>query len=362
MSLTRMVGKRSVENTLLFDLLPRVSRSFYLSVRVLPRALRRPIGLAYLFCRAADTIADTRLVPRAGRLERLLEYRAAFAERNLTVCRTLEGELAPRQDNPAERTLLSSLGQCFSCLDALDPHDQAHIRTLVLTLTQGMQMDLTLFPSEEEGRVGALETRADLDRYTYFVAGCVGEFWTKISLDHIASLQHWDAEDMCARAVRFGKGLQLTNILRDLGQDLRIGRCYLPRADLMAVGVEPEQLRGADRRETLKTIRPLLNELLEVTLSHYQEGWVYTRAIPRREWQLRLACAWPLLIGAATVRLLHDVPDLLDPAVRVKIPRAHLYRLLLGSLVTVWSNRALTRQYRAARFLSQEPDSVEHSL
>ncbi len=357
-----MVGSRSAENTLLFDILPRVSRSFYLSVRILPKALRRPIGLAYLFCRAADTIADTRLVPRVDRLERLLEYRAAFAERNLTVCQTLENELAPRQDNPAERTLLSSLGQCFSCLDALDPQDQAHIHTLVLTLTQGMQMDLTVFPSEEEGRVGVLETRADLDRYTYFVAGCVGEFWTKISLDHIASLHHWNAEDMLARAVRFGKGLQLTNILRDLAQDLRIGRCYLPRADLSAVGVEPEQLRGADRREVLKTIRPLLSELLEVTLSHYQEGWVYTQAIPRREWQLRLACAWPLLIGAATVHLLRDAPDLLDPAVRVKMPRSHLYRLLLGSLVTVWSNRALTRHYHAVRSSGQNLDSVEHSL
>ena len=357
-----MVRKRSAENTLLFDILPRVSRSFYLSVRILPKALRRPIGLAYLFCRAADTIADTRLVPRADRLERLLEYRAAFEEQGLAVCQTLESELAPRQDNPAERILLSSLEQCFACLDALDSHDQAHIRTLVLTLTQGMQMDLTVFPSEEEGRVGVLETRADLDRYTYFVAGCVGEFWTKISLNHTASLHYWNAEDMLARAVRFGKGLQLTNILRDLAQDLRIGRCYLPRTDLSAIGVEPEQLRGADRREALKTIRPLLNELLEVTLSHYQEGWVYTQAIPRREWQLRLACTWPLLIGAATVRLLRDAPDLLDPAVRVKIPRPHLYRLLLGSLVTVWSNRALTRHYHAVRSSGQNLDSVEHSL
>lgn len=351
-----MVGTRSAENRLLFDILPRVSRSFYLSVRILPAALRRPIGLAYLFCRAADTIADTRLVPRAGRLERLLEYRAAFAEQNLAICQTLATELAPRQDNPAERTLLSSLGQCFSCLDTLGPQDQAHIRTLVLTLTQGMQMDLTLFPAEEAGRVGVLETRADLDRYTYFVAGCVGEFWTKISLDHVASLQYWHAEDMLARAVRFGKGLQLTNILRDLAQDLRIGRCYLPRTDLIALGVEPEQLCGADRLEAMQKVRPLLNELLEVTLRHYQEGWVYTQAIPRREWQLRLACVWPLLIGAATVRLLRDAPDLLDPAIRVKIPRAHLYRLLLGSVVTVWSNRALTRQYHAARFSSQGPD------
>ena len=342
-----MVDTRPLEDTLLFELLPRVSRSFYLSVRILPKALQRPLGLAYLFCRAADTIADTRLVPREDRLARLQEYRAAFEEQNVAVCRTLETEIAPHQDNPAERSLLASLGQCFSCLDALDLSDQAHIRTLVLTLTQGMQMDLTVFPAKEEGRIGVLATRDDLERYTYFVAGCVGEFWTKVSLDHMASLQHWNTEDMLARAVRFGKGLQLTNILRDLAQDLQIGRCYLPQTDLIALGVEPEQLRTADRLETMKKIRPLLDELLEVTLGYYQAGWVYTQAIPRREWQMRLACAWPLFIGASTLHLLRGLPDLLDPAVRVKIPRSHLYRLLLGSLVTVWSNRTLRFHYRA---------------
>ena len=61
---------------LLGDLLRGVSRSFYLTLRVLPGDLRIPIGLAYLLARAADTIADTRLLPSEDRLERLLEFRA----------------------------------------------------------------------------------------------------------------------------------------------------------------------------------------------------------------------------------------------------------------------------------------------
>ena len=52
---------------LLGSLLRQVSRSFYLSLAVLPRSLREPIGLAYLLARAADTIADTRLIPRDDR-------------------------------------------------------------------------------------------------------------------------------------------------------------------------------------------------------------------------------------------------------------------------------------------------------
>ena len=325
-----------------FALLRRVSRSFYLSLRVLPRPLRQPIGLAYLFCRAADTIADTPLIARPRRLERLDRYRAAFSAADLSICRTLQDELGPAPADAAEHELLVSLDRCFSALDALPPDDRIHIRELVLTLTQGMRMDLTVFPGTDGGRLGTLETRDDLDRYTYYVAGCVGEFWTNVCLDHVPSLAGWDAADMAARGVRFGKGLQLTNILRDVAADVAAGRCYLPRADLAKLGVEPERLRDPASHAL---VRPLIDELLDSTLGFYRDGWAYVRAIPTREWRLRLACAWPLLIGAATLHRLRGTPDLLDPTIRIKLPRPHVYRLMLTSLVTVWSNRALLRQY-----------------
>ena len=76
--------------TLLHHLLPQVSRSFYLSLRVLPQGLRQPIGLAYLFCRAADTITDTALLPRELRLTYLGRYRAAFCEDGPTAVSALQ--------------------------------------------------------------------------------------------------------------------------------------------------------------------------------------------------------------------------------------------------------------------------------
>jgi farnesyl-diphosphate farnesyltransferase len=327
---------------LFYQLLPRVSRSFYLSLRVLPQEVRQPLGLAYLFCRAADTIADTALLPRARRLDYLEQYRAAFGEAGPTAVTSLQTHLTGQQQNPTERELLARLAECFTLLGDMEVQDQDHIRALVLTLTQGMRMDLTVFPGEDEGRVGALDTRADLDRYIYFVAGCVGEFWTRITTAHLPSLKHWDVEAMADRGVRFGKGLQLTNILRDIAQDLRIGRCYLPQAELAALGVRPEDLLDP---VTLKRVQPLVSELLDLALTLYQDGWAYTLAIPRREWRLRLACAWPLLIGVSTLTAVSRSRHLLDPTVRVKIARTQVYAILLRSLLTVWSDRALERYY-----------------
>jgi farnesyl-diphosphate farnesyltransferase len=110
--------------------------------------------------------------------------------------------------------------------------------------------------------------------------------------------------------------------------------------------VKPEELFEP---ASLNRIRPLLNELLDLSLSHYQAGWRYTLAIPRREWRLRLACAWPLLIGVSTLTRIRASCQLLDPDVRLKIARSQVYGIVLRSLLGVWSNRALRHQYARLR-------------
>jgi farnesyl-diphosphate farnesyltransferase len=321
------------------DILKRVSRSFYLSLRILPQSLRVPIGLAYLFARAADTIADTALVTPSDRLSLLEQFRTLFRRYDATIPPLLRAALVGPQQHPAERELLLTLDECFAVLHACDDRDQTRISRLLLTLTQGMVIDLTTFPAEQDGRVVALKTRQDLDRYTYYVAGCVGEFWTDMHVAHRRSLAAWDLEVMKAWGVRFGQGLQMTNILRDLAHDLRLGRCYLPLEELTPHGLVPEQLLDP---AAIIQVRPVLHDLLALTLDHYRRGWAYTLAIPRREVRMRLACMWPLLIGLRTLEMVAQAENLLDPHVTVKISRAAVYRLLLSSSVLVLCNRGLS--------------------
>src|SRR5574337_1589572 len=303
---------------LLGSLLKQVSRSFYLTLRVAPNDVRRPIGLAYLFARAADTITDTALISRADRLKHLELFRDAIRKGRAERLPAIKEALVERQQIAAERELLTRLEEGFAILHSLSPSDQGMIRDVVLTLTEGMVMDLATFPGEDEGRLVALETRADLDRYTYYVAGCAGEFWTDIHIAHRPSLAGWDREAMRRRAVRFGKGLQMTNVLRDLPKDLRIGRCYLPRQELDSLALQPADLLNPS---AIVKVRPLLHSLLALALEHYQEGWAYTLAIPRREVRMRLACVWPLFIGLQTLARLARASNLLDPEAAIKMPR-----------------------------------------
>ena len=324
-------------------LLKRVSRSFYLSLAVLPAAVRPTIGLAYLLARAADTIADTRLIERRARITHLAAFRAEMNDSAPDRLAAIVAAAVPSQALPAERLLLERLPECLVAYRALPPEDRERVRAVIETIVEGMTVDLSAFPGEAEDKLAALETYADLDRYTYLVAGCVGEFWTEVHAAHRPRLGTWDLPTMRRLGVRFGKALQLTNVLRDVPRDLRQGRCYLPRDGLARLGLSPADLLAP---AVAPAARPLLVELLRAALDHYEAAWQYTLAISAAEPRLRLACVWPLGIGLRTLDLLARSPNWLDPAVTLKVPRARVYGLMARSLCTVWSTPALRRQAR----------------
>jgi farnesyl-diphosphate farnesyltransferase len=212
------------------------------------------------------------------------------------------------------------------------------VRAVLATLTSGMIFDLTRFPGEDDKDLAAIETLEELDHYTYMVAGCVGPFWTALHVTHRKRLGDWALREMSEEAVSFGKALQLTNVLRDVPRDLANGRCYLPARELAALGLGPRDLlepAGAARA------LPLYRRLVGLALEHYNVAWDYTLAIPRREWRMRLACAWPLLIGLATLAKLAAHPNPLSVKTPIKISRGAVRALLAQSSLTVWSNGAL---------------------
>jgi farnesyl-diphosphate farnesyltransferase len=326
---------------LLGPLLKSVSRSFYLTLRVLPAGMREPVGLAYLLARAADTIADTSLLPPERRLEFLLAFRACVnGAADHAILERIAQEAGSQQRDSDEKALLERLTPALELLSQLQPADRDAVREVVTTLTEGMEFDLRIFPDESSGQLAALHEYADLDRYTYFVAGCVGEFWTRMTWAHAPGSLAGEPETTLERGVRFGKALQLTNILRDCGKDLRIGRCYMPSSILARYGLAPEELL---RPENSLRARPLLFELVRRDLDHYRAAMDYTLALRPSSRRLRLACLWPVLIGLETMASLVRNMEWLDPAKASKIRRSDVYRIVARSLLQASSNKLLKR-------------------
>lgn len=304
-----------------------MSRLFYTTLVVVPADVRDQIGLGYLFARAADTIADTDLIDRSRRLDFLSQLKAQFVNDHISwpQIRDIQLAMSPLQQDSSERVLLERLEDCFRLFQDCSPEDRRRVQRLMTTLTQGMEMDLSRFPGQSAEDLVALKTVDDLDRYTYYVAGCVGEFWTDLMCAHRKALASWDVRHMSDVGVRFGKGLQLTNIVKDIAHDLQKGRCYIPETMLTEAGLMPRDLLN---QANLPRFRPALSKLVRMATEHLDQGWMYTMAIPRHETRLRLSCMWPILSAGESLKLVLHSPDLLNPAMKVKIPRSKVYQIL----------------------------------
>ncbi|MBI3013490.1 MAG: squalene/phytoene synthase family protein, partial [Candidatus Tectomicrobia bacterium] len=205
-----------MSDPLLGPLLKGVSRSFFLTLWVLPPDLKEPMGLAYLLARAADTLADLPSVNLPDRLLALDYFRRRLREKDSPLFKYIADACRAGDAGSSEIILLRRLSDCLQRYDGLENGDREKVSRLLMTLTQGMMTDLTVFHGENPRPVVALKTRRDLESYTYSVAGCVGKFWTEMVMAHRPSCSHWDPEAMPQMGIRFGQGLQMTNILRDL--------------------------------------------------------------------------------------------------------------------------------------------------
>ncbi len=331
--------------TTLNDLLKATSRSFYLTLRVLPAAVRPQIGLAYLLARTTDTIADTEILPVSERLDALKKLRERILGQSSAPLNF--GELAKQQGSSAEKLLLEKVEASLAVLKEFSAADQKLIRDVLTTITSGQELDLRRFgrwgetPGEppstyavrEDARptnqIIALETAVELDDYTYRVAGCVGEFWTKICRAHLFPNARLDEKQLIADGIRFGKGLQLVNILRDLPVDLKNGRCYLPTQRLDEAKLFPEVLLlPINEEKFLKLYR----EYLDKAETHLRAGWRYTNTLPFGQFRARLACAWPILIGVRTIKKLRAA-SVIELRQRVKVSRGEVRNIIFISLL-----------------------------
>ena len=304
-------------------LLENTSRSFFLSLKFLPHSIRKQVGLLYLLARVADTIADS----KTGRVEILLEALESWDRATSQNDGKMDdlSALADLQSNPAEETLLRNIDIPLQVLTTISQNDLIHIRRCLGIIIGGQTLDLNRFgPANDSKVISSLKNDEELDDYAYRVAGCVGEFWTSMTLSHLVSADGPTTEQMFQLGVRFGKALQMINILRDIPEDLRFGRCYIPITRLEAVGLDPENLTDSEQYEKFRTIH---HDLLDITQENLDAACRYILMLPSKQRRLRLSCMLPVIIGQQTVNMLR-VNNVLDKNTRIKVPRKEIKRIM----------------------------------
>jgi len=302
--------------------------------------LREPIALAYLLARTTDTVADTAQISTNVRMETLkLLSNGIQGTASRDVVTELVASFVSLQKNDNERKLLESLTHYLHGLEGTEHADRTDIRVVLEKITRGQMLDLQRFGNPQEIR--ALSTAADLEEYTYLVAGCVGEFWTRLCFRHVRHFASRTEDEMLVLGKRYGMGLQLINVLRDAGSDLRAGRCYFPEQELNVERLLPSQILSEPER-----FQPIYRTWLEKAKAGLASGMEYSRAIENR--RVRAATVLPALIGAHTLSLLNAAgPTALQRT--VKVPRHEVRAMILSLGLTLASRRRVDAIFDRAK-------------
>lgn len=319
------------------EILSRVSRSFYLSIRVLPRRLRDPVSLGYLLARASDTIADTADIPIELRAENLNKLARGIQREALgDAIVDLSATIAPLQKDKAERALIESLQPLLDWLERSEGEDREDVRAVLEKINRGQLLDLQRFPNPKQ--VVALETAAELDEYTYLVAGSAGEFWTRLCFRHLPKFTKRSETEMLHLAKSYGMGLQLINILRDAGADLRAGRCYFPNEELATIAMEPSQTVREPER-----FLAIYRKWREKAERGIADGMKYADAVRNR--RVRIATALPALIGARTLALLREAGATALHR-HIKVPRKQVRSITSSLALNLGSRSRINSLFR----------------
>ena len=319
------------------SLLKGTSRSFYLTLKALPSKVRSQIGLGYLLARISDTIADSIRGSAIQRLEALEHYNDRIQNRRNTLPSL--ANLAKLQNNPAEAELLEKAATPVAYLEEFSNTDQQLIRRVLDTIISGQTLDLQRFSNANSNSIVSLNKEEELNDYTYRVAGCVGEFWTQISLNHLFEVHAAKEAQLFENAVLFGKALQLINILRDLPEDLRSGRCYIPSTVLAEHNLKPKDLL---RQESMVYFQPIYNSYLKKTVDYFNAAAAYIDMLPYSQFRMRGACTLPVILGLKTVNLLQN-QNILNHENRIKVSRPDV-KLIMRQTALALPSRKRTQK------------------
>jgi len=312
-------------------ILPGVSRTFALTIPVLPEGLADVVTNAYLLCRLADTIEDDVGLDN--------EQKSAFHRRLVAVVEGTEeagpfaGELTPLLSSrvlPEERDLVANSAKVIRVTHSFSAAERGALTRCVSIMCSGM-------PEFQRNKsLEGLRNLEEMAAYCYVVAGVVGEMLTELFCVHCPQLEE-KREELMALAVSFGQGLQMTNILKDIWEDRRAGTCWLPRSVFANGGFELERL---DELHGSDAFRNGLTELIGVAHRNLRNALDYTCHIPPAETGIRQFCLWAVGLAILTLRKLHAHPRF-TTGEEVKVSRRTVRATVFTTNLMLRNNRGL---------------------
>jgi farnesyl-diphosphate farnesyltransferase len=261
------------------EILPAVSRTFALSIRMLPGSLGRAVRDAYLLCRVADTIEDEPALAAHEKADLLDALALCFDEPSAAA--SLSVRLARLAGEDAHVRLAGHCDLVFADYRTLPPAPQAIVKRWVLEMIGGMRKFVLAYPGGIR-----IQTVEEYKEYCYYVAGTVGYLLTDLWRAYVPSIDAARYELLRVNARAFAEALQTVNILKDVAGDAgRDNSIYVPEQLLRAHGTAQSSILERDR---VAQNQAALDALIRLAWDDLEHATAYLLAIPRRALALRL--------------------------------------------------------------------------
>lgn len=347
------MGSKPDKNDLFIkDFIPKVSRTFALTIKFLPRGLRDSVYTSYLLCRVADTLEDSPYLEgdekyaRLSYLKDLLER--AYRGEHITkaAISSLYDSIDPGYGD--DHRLLAESSKLFDILASLPAAHRPIIYRWAGEMAKGMA-EYSRLKSAENETIAALKDVEDWNRYCYYVAGTVGYMLTELFIQHY-NLDGDLSSELLSLGNSFGLALQKVNVIKDVPADRERGVCYLPLDMMEKHGLTPS---APGNPENAQAVTNFVKELSDLTAVHLDDAIRYTVLIPRRYRGVRMFLTVPIFLATETLNLIKSKPLQSMAGPPVKLSRRDVTRLVSAATLRISSNKLLQQYYDRLRAKSR---------
>jgi farnesyl-diphosphate farnesyltransferase len=325
------------------QMLPRVSRTFAPTIRMLPRPLYLPVTIAYLLCRIADTVEDDAHLGKQEKQVLLQHYANYFTKQDPVYKEKFLMGIQKIPDHSTDVHLAKNLDRVLAVYNTFSATLKNQISIWVVEMSLGMKK----FAQEHtRKKFQFLRSMKDLDEYTYYVAGTVGHMLTSLFAHFSKKITPPVVKRLEQFSESFGKGLQLVNIIRDMKGDLTRGQSYIPDEILQKYRLTRKSIFNVEHHEQAEK---MFNELIQTAVAHLDRALAYIVNIPKEETRIRLFCLLPVCWAMQTLRIIQKNTLALLHTDKIKISRYTIRIEFFKSLILIFSNRLTIRHYRKIR-------------
>ena len=314
------------------SILPLVSRTFALGIKLLPSRLEMPVRLGYLLCRIADTVEDDLALAPSRKAELLDQFMLCFDD---PLRADAYGEVIHELTTSDDYVdLVAATGEVFTLFRALDKPTRDILHKWIAEMVRGMRRFVVEHPAGIR-----IATVKEFHEYCYFVAGTVGHLLTDLWHQHSTAVDARAYGKLLDDCEPFGEALQSVNILKDIAWDAEHENSIYVPSELLAThgSTHDHILLDGHRAKNRAALVPLFS----IAHDDIERSLRYIENLPLTAVRIRLFCVLPILFAVATMREIEKSEAMLVPGGAVKISRTEVKALMLAASTSTLTNYSL---------------------